>query len=187
MGYRVKQTYESGQEAAGGYSYGLLAVDSAADFANMATWQDGSVAYIEGDPDALYIKIAGVWTQQVRTPVGPGPHIEFDGVNPFTLIAANHLFARRAEVAPELEADKYQYYIRDALPTTEDDNFEGMIVFVKAEGETPASLSVCMTPGEQEVDTLTVTATGTFANGDVDPVQGGTNDGDFIMMGGYQQ
>lgn len=28
---------------------------------------------------------------------------------------------------------------------------------------------------------------GTFANGDVDPVQGGTNDGDFIMMGGYQQ
>ena len=28
---------------------------------------------------------------------------------------------------------------------------------------------------------------GTFANGDVDPIQGGTNDGDFIMMGGYQQ
>ncbi len=28
---------------------------------------------------------------------------------------------------------------------------------------------------------------GTFANGDVSPIQGGTNDGDFIMMGGYQQ
>lgn len=28
---------------------------------------------------------------------------------------------------------------------------------------------------------------GTFANSDVDPVQGGTNDGDFIMMGGYDQ
>lgn len=27
---------------------------------------------------------------------------------------------------------------------------------------------------------------GTFANGDMDPIQGGTNDGDFIMMGGYK-
>lgn len=153
MGYRVKQTYESGQEAAGGYSYGFLAADSAADFANMATWQDGSVAYIEGDPDSLYIKIDGTWTLQKKTPIEPGRHIEIDGVNPFTLIAANHLFARRAEVAPELEADKYQYYIRDALPTTEDDNFEGMIVY-ETTGHT---LSVCTTPGEQELDTLTVT------------------------------
>lgn len=28
---------------------------------------------------------------------------------------------------------------------------------------------------------------GSFANGDVAPIQGGTNDGDFIMMGGYQK
>ena len=167
MGYVVKQVYESGLESTGGYSYGFLAVDGEDDFALMSTWQDGSVAYIEGDPDALYIKIAGVWTQQVRTPVGPGPHIELDGVNPFTLIAANHLFARRAEVAPELEADKYQYYIRDALPTTEDDNFEGMIVFVKADGETPASLSVCTTPGEQELDTVTVTKGAITQAGDI--------------------
>ena len=169
MGYVVKQVYESGFESTGGYSYGFLAVDGEDDFALMSTWQDGSVAYIEGDPDALYIKIAGVWTQQVRTPVGPGPHIELDGVNPFTLIAANHLFARRAEVAPELEADKYQYYIRDALPTTEDDNFEGMIVYVKADGETetPASLSVCTTPGVQELDTVTVTKGAITQAGDI--------------------
>ena len=167
MGYVVKQVYESGLESTGGYSYGFLAVDGEDDFALMSTWQDGSVAYIEGDPDALYIKIAGVWTKQVRTPVGPGPHIELDGVNPFTLIAANHLFARRAEVAPELEADKHQYYIRDALPTTEDDNFEGMIVFVKAEGDTPASLSVCTTPGEQELDTVTVTKGAITQAGDI--------------------
>ncbi len=169
MGYVVKQVYESGLESTGGYSYGFLAVDGEDDFALMSTWQDGSVAYIEGDPDALYIKIAGVWTKQVRTPVGPGPHIELDGVNPFTLIAANHLFARRAEVAPELEADKYQYYIRDALPTTEDDNFEGMIVFVKADGETetPASLSVCTTPGVQELDTVTVTEGAITDGGDI--------------------
>ena len=167
MGYVVKQVYESGLESTGGYSYGFLAVDGEDDFALMSTWQDGSVAYIEGDPDALYIKIAGVWTQQVRTPVGPGPHIELDGVNPFTLIAANHLFARRAEVAPELEADKYQYYIRDALPTTEDDNFEGMIVFVKQDGETPATLNVCTTPGEQELDTVTVTKGAETAAGNI--------------------
>ena len=167
MGYVVKQVYESGLESTGGYSYGFLAVDGEDDFALMSTWQDGSVAYIEGDPDALYIKIAGVWTQQVRTPVGPGPHIELDGVNPFTLIAANHLFARRAEVAPELEADKYQYYIRDALPTTEDDNFEGMIVFVKQDGETPATLNVCTTPGEQELDTVTVTKGAITQAGDI--------------------
>ena len=28
---------------------------------------------------------------------------------------------------------------------------------------------------------------GTFANGSVDPVQGGVNDGNYIMMGGYKQ
>jgi DNA polymerase-4 len=28
---------------------------------------------------------------------------------------------------------------------------------------------------------------GVFANGDINPVQGGTNDSDFIMMGGYDQ
>ena len=27
----------------------------------------------------------------------------------------------------------------------------------------------------------------TFANGSVDPVQGGVNDGNYIMMGGYKQ
>lgn len=161
MGYRVKQTYESGQEAAGGYSYGFLAVDSAADFANMATWQDGSVAYIEGDPDSLYFKISGAWTLQKKTPIEPGRHIEIDGVDPFTLLAANHLFARRAEIAAALAAalaadvaaGKNQYYIRTALPTTEADNFEGMIVY-ETTGHT---LSVCTTPGEQELDTVTVT------------------------------
>ena len=28
---------------------------------------------------------------------------------------------------------------------------------------------------------------GTFANGDINPVQGGVNDGNYIMMGGYKQ
>ena len=28
---------------------------------------------------------------------------------------------------------------------------------------------------------------GTFANGKIEPVQGGVNDGNYIMMGGYRQ
>ena len=28
---------------------------------------------------------------------------------------------------------------------------------------------------------------GTFANCEIDPVQGGVNDGNYIMMGGYRQ
>ncbi len=152
---KVMQLAASGLEGQGGYNYGVLEVASADEFEALTNWQDGSVGYVTGSED-IYVK-SGTWAKVDKTALPGGRAVELDGINPFMLMAANHLFARRAEVAPELEADKHQYYIRDALPTTEDDNFEGMIVFVKAEGETSASLSVCTTPGEQEVDTLTVT------------------------------
>lgn len=162
---KVIQLAASGLEGQGGYNYGVLEVASADEFEELTNWQDGSVGYVTGSED-IYVK-SGTWAKVDKTALPGGRAIELDGINPFTLIAANHLFARRAEVAPVLEADKYQYYIRDALPTTEDDNFEGMIVFVKAEGETPASLSVCTTPGEQEVDTVTVTKGAITQAGDI--------------------
>ena len=162
---KVMQLAASGLEGQGGYNYGVLEVASADEFEALTNWQDGSVGYVTGSED-IYVK-SGTWAKVDRTALPGGRAVELDGVNPFMLMAANHLFARRAEVAPELEADKYQYYIRDALPTTEDDNFEGMIVFVKAEGETPASLSVCTTPGEQELDTVTVTKGAITQAGDI--------------------
>lgn len=162
---KVMQLAASGLEGQGGYNYGVLEVASADEFEALTNWQDGSVGYVTGSED-IYVK-SGTWAKVDKTALPGGRAVELDGINPFTLIAANHLFARRAEVAPVLEADKYQYYIRDALPTTEDDNFEGMIVFVKAEGETPASLSVCTTPGEQELDTVTVTKGAITQAGDI--------------------
>lgn len=162
---KVMQLAASGLEGQGGYNYGVLEVASADEFDALTNWQDGSVGYVTGSED-IYVK-EGTWAKVDKTALPGGRAVELDGINPFTLIAANHLFARRAEVAPVLEADKYQYYIRDALPTTEDDNFEGMIVFVKAKGETPASLSVCTTPGEQELDTVTVTKGAITQAGDI--------------------
>jgi hypothetical protein len=53
----------------------------------------------------------------------------------------------------DLEADTFTYLIRAALPTTEAGNFEGMIIY----NTTDHTLQVCTTPGEQELDTLTVT------------------------------
>lgn len=97
MAHRIKQTILSGQEAAGGYNYILAEVDAAADFAALTACQDGSVGYIKGDQDSLYIKVAGTWSKLNKSLAG-NDRLLIDGISPYDVLAANVLFPRRAEL-----------------------------------------------------------------------------------------
>lgn len=98
MSYTIKQRALSGLEGTGEFNYVVAEVDAAADFASLPTYQDGSIGYIKGDPDSLYMKLDGTWSLIPKSALGPGPHIELDGANPHTIMIANRLFARRAEL-----------------------------------------------------------------------------------------
>ena len=98
MAYRIKQIVPSGLESGGGYNYVAAQVDAAADFAAMTAFQDGSVGFIRGDPDTLYVKQAGAWAKMGKSPLPSGHRLELDGIDPYTLLMANKLFPRRAEL-----------------------------------------------------------------------------------------
>ncbi|NLC82791.1 MAG: hypothetical protein GX748_16565 [Lentisphaerae bacterium] len=159
---KVMQLAASGLEGQGGYNFAVLEVDAADEFDTLTRWQDGSVGYVTGSED-IYVK-SGTWVKVDRTALPGGRAIDLDGVNPFMLLAVNMLTAKYNAL---LRADRYQYRILDALPVKEADNFKGMIAFIPGEGESvDDALKVCLTPGEQEVDTVTVTDAATD-DGDV--------------------
>ena len=158
MGYKIKQL-----ATIGGNTYAVIELDAAADISALPDYTDGSVAYIVDDPDKMYLKIAGAWALASKTRLAPGPHIDLDGVNPYMMMQMNLLFARRGEVAALLEPEKKMYYILDDLPTSEGDDFEGMIAYTKDDKK----LQVCTVPGEQEVDTVTVTNGAETTSGDI--------------------
>lgn len=150
---KVKQLAASGLEGQGGYNFAVLEVDAADEFEALTNWQDGSVGYVTGSED-IYVK-SGTWAKVDRTALPGGRSAELDGVNPFMLLAVNMLTAKYNAL---LMRDRHQYRILDKLPTLEADNFKGMIAFIPGDGENvDDALKVCTTPGEQEVDTLTVT------------------------------
>ena len=149
---KVKQLAASGLEGQGGYNFAVLEVDAAEEFDTLTNWQDGSVGYVAGSEE-IYVK-NGTWAKVDRTALPGGRSPELDGVNPFMLLAVNMLTAKYNAL---LMRDRYQYRILDKLPTLEADNFKGMIAFIPGDGETADAVKVCTTPGEQEVDTLTVT------------------------------
>ena len=64
------------------------------------------------------------------------------------------LGAALVQLGPLLDADKRQYYVRASKPTTEADQVEGMLVY----SSDTDCLQICRTPGEQEIDSLEVTA-----------------------------
>jgi hypothetical protein len=64
------------------------------------------------------------------------------------------LGAALVQLGPLLDADKRQYYLRTTKPTTEADQVEGMLVY----SSDTDCLQICRTPGEQEIDSLEVTA-----------------------------
>lgn len=97
MAHRIKQTILSGQEAAGGYNYILAEVDAAADFAALTAFQDGSVGYIKGDQESLYVKVAGTWSKLNKS-LADNDRLLIDGISPYDVLAANVLFPRRAEL-----------------------------------------------------------------------------------------
>ena len=154
---KVKQLAASGLEGQGGYNFAVLEVDAAEELDTLTNWQDGSVGYVTGSED-IYVK-SGTWAKIDRTALPGGRSPELDGVNPFMLLAVNMLTAKYNAL---LMRDRHQYRILDKLPTLEADNFKGMIAFIPGDGENVDAVKVCTTPGEQEVDTLTVT-TGSVA------------------------
>lgn len=84
MGYIVKQLLLSGYESSGGHSLAVVEVDAAADFATLPTYQDGSIGYIKGDPDSLYI-LDTTWKLVQKSALEAGDQIEIDGVSPYAL------------------------------------------------------------------------------------------------------
>lgn len=84
MGYVIKQLLLSGYESSGGHSLAVVEVDAAADFATLPTYQDGSIGYIKGDPDSLYI-LDTTWKLVQKSALEAGDQIEIDGVSPYTL------------------------------------------------------------------------------------------------------
>ena len=163
MGYRIKQQTLSGLEATGGHNLVVVEVDAVADFASLPTYQDGSVGYIRGNLDALYIKDT-TWKLIDKSALAEGQQIEIDGINPFALMMTFKLLqgklatlataAQLASTAMQPDEEQSRYYKLDALPTTTAELFEGKIVY----NRTDHTLQVCTTPGEHESDTLTVTA-----------------------------
>ena len=172
MGYRIKQQTLSGLEATGGHNLVVVEVDAVADFASLPTYQDGSVGYIRGNPDALYIKDT-TWKLIDKSALAEGQQIEIDGINPFALMMTFKLLqgklatlataAQLASTAMQPDVEQSRYYILDALPTTTAELFEGKIVY----NTTDHTLQVCTTPGVHESDTLTVTEGAVTTSGNI--------------------
>ena len=160
---KVMQLAASGLEGQGGHNFAVLEVDAADEFGTLTNWQDGSVGYVTGSED-IYVK-SGTWAKVDRTALPGGRAIDLDGVNPFTLLAVNMLTAKYNAL---LMRDRYQYRILDKLPTLEADNFKGMIAFIPGDGESvDDAMKVCLTPGKQEVYTVTVTTGAVTKAGDI--------------------
>lgn len=215
MGYIVKQLMLSGLESAGGHNIAVVEVDAVADFSALPAFQDGSVGFIRGNPDALYVKDT-TWKQVSKSALAEGAQAEIDGVSPYTLAMVFKLLQGKLALltetaatadaldvlttkgdllvqgaaAPEALAigtsnkvlsvtagmpvwadpkdlvfvqDTMPEYVRASIPTTQSGMFEGMIVY----NTTDHTLKCCTTPGEQEVDTLTVTAGAGTTAGDI--------------------
>lgn len=84
MEYVIKQLLLSGYESSGGHSLAVVEVDAAADFATLPTYQNGSIGYIKGDPDSLYI-LDTTWKLVQKSALEAGDQIEIDGVSPYAL------------------------------------------------------------------------------------------------------
>lgn len=67
------------------------------------------------------------------------------------------------QLGPLLDADKWPEYIRTTKPTEQSDEYEGMLVY----STDTDNLQFCRTPGEQEIDTLAVTAGAVTKDGNV--------------------
>ena len=100
MGFIVKQIMLSGLEAAGGHNLAVVEVDAVADFASLPTFQDGSIGYIKGNPNALY-RLDTTWQSVLKSGVGEGPQIEIDGVSPYVLVMMFRLLQERIAKLPE--------------------------------------------------------------------------------------
>lgn len=163
MGYTIEQYAVPVVPVPGRWHYVVAAVDAVEDFDAMPDVMDGSVAYIRHHPDTLYLHINGAWTSMKKSALPNGQLMNLDGTNPYTMIMANNLFARHADVAAMLESDRRQYYVRDELPTEQGTDALGMIVY----NLTDSTLNVCTTLAITEIDTLTVTKGAETAAGNV--------------------
>jgi hypothetical protein len=67
------------------------------------------------------------------------------------------------ELGPLLDAEKRQYLVLSTKPTAEAEQAEGMVVYAEDTG----LLQVCRTPGEQEIDSLEVTAGAVTDSGNI--------------------
>lgn len=162
MGYIVKQLLLSGYESSGGHSLAVVEVDAAADFATLPTYQNGSIGYIKGDPDSLYI-LDTTWKLVQKSALEAGDQIEIDGVSPYTLAMVFKLLqgqlarltATEALANTSVQADptQFRYFILDAIPEVASELFVGKVVF----NTTDSTFKVLTTKGTHEKDTLTVT------------------------------
>ena len=165
MGYQIKQLMTSGLENTGGKNYAVITVKAAGDLDAITNFQIGSVAYLDGDPDSLYVYLADGWKKAEKSSMPGGPAPEIDGINPHTLLMVNKL------VLDRLTATEAKTHIADALPTV--GVVEGQIAYDKSDH----TLKVCQQVGEKEVSTLQVT-TGTTGAGDVTITLNGV---DFVV------
>lgn len=103
MGYIVKQLMLSGLESAGGHNIAVVEVDAVADFSALPTFQDGSVGFIRGNPDALYVKDT-TWKQVSKSALAEGAQAEIDGVSPYTLAMVFKLLQGKLALLTETAA-----------------------------------------------------------------------------------
>jgi hypothetical protein len=81
------------------------------------------------------------------------------------------LGAALVQLGPLLDAEKRQYLVLSTKPTAEAEQAEGMVVYAEDTG----LLQVCRTPGEQEIDSLEVTAGAVTDSGNITIELNGVN------------